>query len=105
MFDVLDWFYLLGMAFVPALIALGLMVWKLNKAPVKLGGVLTTVVILIAMVVSITIFVGAYVVFGDVGAEAMEPWNTPLLILAALVGVGVGNLVASLVRKPQATTG
>ena len=103
MFDVLDWFYLLGMALVPALIAVGLVVWKLNKAPVKLGGALTTVVILIAIAVSMSIFGGAYLVFGDVGAEAMERWNSPLLILAALAGFGVGNLVALLLRKPPAT--
>jgi hypothetical protein len=100
--DVLDWFYLFGMAFVPAAIAVGLVFWKLSKVPTKLGGALTTVVILITTVVSIAIFVGAYLVFGDVGAEAMQRWNTPLLILSAVAGFGVGNVVAAMLRKPKA---
>jgi hypothetical protein len=97
--DPLEFFYLLGMSFLPLLIAVGLSYWKISKGVPPLSGSKVAISLLVSAVASVSTFFGSIWLLASGPDSNLSPWEQPINIVSVLVGYFLGTLVASRLRK------
>src|SRR3954469_15736284 len=97
----LDVSYFLGMSLVPALLAAGLVYWRLGKNPVPLTSGQTTVVILATVVIVVATFIGSLRLVGADDARDSQSLRQALMLVSALIGYFAGKAISAGMRKSQ----
>jgi glucan phosphoethanolaminetransferase (alkaline phosphatase superfamily) len=100
--DPLEFFYLLGMSFLPLLVAVGLSYWKVSKGVPSLSRVKLALVLLASALASVATFFGSIWVLVSGPHSDLSPWEQPINILSVLVGYFLGTFVASRLRRQLA---